>query len=140
MQFLLTTDFDGIIGGSTFTQLRGTADADLDKAEELALSELDPLYSNFDIPGELIKTGTSRSALLVRLCVHITAYYLFNKVEDDDIPQRIIDNYLQALKDIRDIATGKLSSTLGTITSDDTGLPKSNYRWGSDTARDNEIF
>jgi phage gp36-like protein len=140
MQFLVTTDLNGIIGSNTLTSLRGVADANLDTAEDLALSELDPLYANFDIPGELLKSGSTRNDMLVRMLVHITVYYLFNAVEDVDIPERVDENYRMQIKNIKEIASGKLSSTLDTLTNDETGLPKSNYRWGSDAARDNDIF
>lgn len=140
MQFLLTTDFQGIIGDNTLNSLRGAQDANLATAEELAMSELDPLYANYNMPKELLKSGDSRNDMLVRMLVHITVYYLFNSVEDADIPERVDENYRMQIKNIKEIATGKLSSTLEPLISETTGLPKSNYRWGSDAARDNEIF
>ncbi len=139
MQFLTVTDFTGIIGTNTLTSLRGTADANLDTSEGLAISELDPLRANFDITAELAKTGTGRNSLMIRLLVHITAYYLFNTVDDNDIPERIVDNYKMQITDIQKISTGKLSCTLDTLLDDDE-YPKSNYRFGSNTPRDNDIF
>ncbi len=140
MQFLTTTDLTGIIGSNTLAQLRGAADANLETAEDLALSELDPLRANYDIDAELLKTTTSRNDMLVRMLVHITVYYLYNSVEDVDIPERVDENYRLQLKNIEKIATGKLSSTLDALTDDTTGLTKSNYRFGSDTARNHDIF
>lgn len=140
MIFLTTNDFNGIIGANTLSNLRGAADVNLNTAEKLAISELDPLRANFDVDGELAKTDDSRSDLLVRMLVHITAYYLFNKVEDDDIPERITDNYNNQLKTIEKIAAGKMSTTLDALIDEDTGLTKSKYRFGGNTPRDNDIF
>lgn len=140
MQFLKTTDFKGIIGVNTINSLKGADDENLNTAEDLALSELDPLYANYDIPSELNKTNGERNDMLVRMLVHITVYYLFNSVEDMDIPERVDENYRNQIKNIKDISTGKLSCTLTPLINDETGLPKSNYRWGGDAPRDNEIF
>ena len=140
MDFLKSEDFNGIIGANTLSDLRGVDDANLNTAEQLAVSELDPLRANFDIDGELAKTNAARSDLLVRILVHITAYYLFNKIEDDDIPERINDNYNNQIKLIEKIAAGKMSTTLDALTDEETGLTKSKYRFGGDTPRDNDIF
>lgn len=139
MQFLETNDFNGIIGANTLTSLRGAADANLDTAEELAVTELDPLRAKFDIPAELAKTGTSRNGLMIRLMIHITAYYLFNTVDDVDIPERIAENYRMQIQAIAKIASGSMESTLTPLFDED-GVQKTSYRFGSDTLRDNDIF
>jgi hypothetical protein len=139
MQFLLTTDFDGIINANTFAALKGTANADLTSAEALAISELTPLRGRFNVDADLAATGTSRNAEMVRLLVHITAYYLYNKVQDDDIPERITSNYKTQVANIEKIANSKLYTTLTPIMNpDDTTV--SNYLFGGDAPRDNEIF
>ncbi len=139
MQFLKESDFNGIIGSSTLTTLKGDDSENLTTAENLAISELDPLRTNFDIDTELAKNNTDRNTLMIRLLVHITAYYLYNTVVDDEIPERIYDNYKMSVSDIQKIATGKLGCTLEPIL-DETNRPKSNYRFGGDELRDNDIF
>jgi hypothetical protein len=139
MQFLTTTDFNGIIGANTFTSLRGTADANLVTAEELAITELDPLRAKFNIPVELAKSGTSRNGLMIRLMIHITAYYLFNTVEDVDIPDRITENYNTQIKNIAKIAAGSMECTLTPLYDSD-GEQKTSYRFGGDALRDNNIY
>jgi len=140
MEFLATTDFKGIISASIMSRLRGVNDENLQTSEELATSELDPLRENYDIEGELAKVGDGRNDMLVRMVTNITAYYLFNTVEDLDIPERIIDNFLRELENIKAIATGKLSTSLDPLYDEETGLAKSNYRFGGDAPRDQEIF
>lgn len=140
MQFLTENDFKGIIGANTLTQLRGIGDADLNIAESLSISELDPLRAKFDISAELAKSDTGRNPVMVRLMVHITAYYLYNKVEDDDIPERIADNYKTQIKDIEKFANGSKSCTLTPLIDETTNAPKSSYRFGGDAPRNNDIF
>lgn len=139
MQFLETTDFNGIIGANTLNSLRGADDVNLATAEKLAITELDPLRAKFNIPVELVKSGDSRNGLLIRLMIHITAYYLFNTVDDNDIPERITENYNTQIKNIAKIAAGSMECTLTTLY-DQEGAQKTSYRFGSDASRDNDIF
>lgn len=139
MQFLTENDFKGIIGANTISSLRGADDVNLTTAENLAITELDPLQAKFNIPAELAKSGDNRNGLMIRLMIHITAYYLFNTVDDDDIPDRITENYKMQIQAIAKIASGSMESTL-TPLFDESGTQKTSYRFGSDTARDNDIF
>jgi len=139
MQFLTETDFNGIVGANTLNSLRGVDDVNLATAEELAITELDPLQAKFNIPAELAKTGSNRNGLMIRLMIHITAYYLFNTVDDNDIPDRITENYKTQIQAIAKIASGSMESTL-TPLYDTEGVQKTSYRFGGDAPRDNDIF
>lgn len=139
MQFLTTTDFNGIISASSYNSLKGTADANVNEAEKLALSELAPLRGNYDVAYELALTGTSRNAEVIRILVHIAAYYLYNTVEDVEIPERIDNNYNNQVKLIAKIAGGSVYTTIKPLLNEDL-TPKSNYRFGGDEPRNNEIF
>lgn len=139
MQFLTETDFNGIIGANTLNSLRGGDDVNLATAEELAITELDPLQAKFNISAELAKTGSNRNGLMIRLMIHITAYYLFNTVDDNDIPERITENYNTQIKNIAKIAAGQMECTLTPILNEDAS-PKTSYRFGGDDPRDNDIF
>jgi phage gp36-like protein len=140
MQFLTENDFKGIIGANTLTQLRGVGDADLNIAESLSISELDPLRAKFNISVELTKSDTERNPVIIRLMVHITAYYLYNTVEDADIPERITENYKQQVRDIEKFANGSKACSLTPLIDETTQAPKSNYRFGGDAPRNNDIF
>lgn len=139
MKFLQSTDFNGIIATSIYDQLKGINSANVDKAELLAITELAPLQARYNIPAELAKSGTARNEELIRVLVHITAYYLYNVVEDDSIPERITTNYKNQIAIIEKIANGKLYTTLTHILNSDS-TTKSVYRFGGDPKRDNDIF
>ncbi len=138
MTFLQATDFSGIINTATLNSLRGDADVNLDKAEQLAISELAPLHYTYNVAGELGKTGGDRNNELIRVMVHLTAYYLYNTVEDVGIPERIDENYSTQRKDIAKIASGDLHTTITPLTVD--GERKGTYFFGGDVPRDNQIF
>ena len=136
LQFLETNEFKGTIADAVLTKLSGTDNVNLEKAEQLAISELSCLYSKYDIAAELAKTSTNRNTELVRILVAITAYYLYNTVIDDDIPERISKNFEKEYKQIIAICKG-LAATFDTLTNDD-GDTVTRFRSGSDTARSHD--
>ncbi|WP_346856574.1 hypothetical protein [uncultured Draconibacterium sp.] len=138
LQFLSDTDFKGTLSDTVLTKLRGTADANLEKAEELGISELSCLYSKYDIDTELAKTSTGRNKELVRIVVAFTAYYLYNTVIDDDIPERISENFEKEYKHVLAVCKG-LAATFDTLTNTD-GDTVTRFRSGSDTLRSHDPF
>jgi len=135
MDFLINNDFEGVLAESVYIKLGD----DVDESEALAISHLDPLRGKFAIDVELAKSGTNRNKTLVRMMVNITAYYLYNTVPDDEIPQRIIDNFKMEIANIEKIASGKMNSTLETLTDDD-GNSVTVFRWNSNRGRSHELY
>jgi hypothetical protein len=139
MTFLTDTDFKGILGSNTLSALRGTDDEDIDTAESHAISELSVLEGNYNITSDLAASDDARNVELIRILVHLTAYYLYNTSEAIDIPDRIDTNYSNIRRDLAKIASGSLHTTL-TPLYDSESKAKSNYRFGGDAPRDNNIF
>jgi phage gp36-like protein len=110
------------------------------ESELRAISELDPLRAKFDIAGMMEKVGEERHPVMIRILVHITAYYLYNTVPDDEIPGRIVDNWKKELQFIKDLASGKTSSTLNDLTSETTGEKVTSFRWGSNKKRSHDLY
>jgi hypothetical protein len=140
LKFLTEPDFKGILGTSVLTSLKGVGSENLVESELRAISELDPLRSKFDIAGMMEKVGEERHPVMIRILVHITAYYLYNTVPDDEIPGRIVDNWKKELQFIKDLASGKTSSTLGDLTSETTGEKVTSFRWGSNKKRSHDLY
>ncbi len=130
MVYLTKTDLKGSISANTLTTLQGTADANLNECESLAISEIAPLRDLYNIDVELGKTDASRNIELKRMLVAFTVYYLFNTVEDDSIPQRVKDNYDKELKTVLAIANGKQSSTMQRNTNAD-GEETTNFSYNT---------
>jgi phage gp36-like protein len=140
LQFIAETDFKGILGTSVLTGLKGANSENLIESELRAISELDPLKAKYDLATMLAKQGIERHAVLIRILVHITAYYLYNTVPDDEIPQRIVDNWKKELLFIKELASGKASSTLDVITDETTGEKVTSFRWGSNAKRSHDLY
>jgi phage gp36-like protein len=139
MAFITTSDLSGSISTNTLNQLVA-AGASFNNCLITAISELAPLRANFNIDAELEKSGSNRNDELLRIVVAITTYYLFNTVEDDSIPQRVIDNYNKAIKDIKAIADGKQGTTIERIV-DENGTSKTSIRVNTeDEPRDVNYF
>lgn len=138
LQFLEENDFKGTISTSVLATLKGTDSENLEKAEQLAISELSCLYASYDIDAELAKTGSFRNKELVRIVVGITAYYLYNTVVDDEIPERIRNNFEKEYKHVVDVCKG-LASTLDKLTDDD-GEAVTRFRFDADDQRSHDPF
>lgn len=138
MEFLTKDDFDGVLSDSILNQLSGINDKNLVDAEGMAISELDPLRTTFNMETELNKLGANRNKVLVRIVVQLTAYYLYNTVIDDEIPERITANWKKELGTIEKIANGKIGSTLETLTGDD-GKTVTTFRWNSNRKRTHQL-
>lgn len=140
LKFLTEPDFKGILGASVLASLKGADSVNLAESELRSISELDPLRAKFDIDGMLAKVANERHPVLIRILVHITAYYLYNTVPDDDIPDRIVDNWKKELLFIKELASGKASSTLDNLTNETTGEKVTNFRWGSNKRRSHDLY
>ncbi|PTN08053.1 uncharacterized protein DUF1320 [Mangrovibacterium marinum] len=139
MIFLTDTDFKGLLAPIVLAKLRGTNDENLNESEKLAVSELDPLRGKFNMDAELSKSGVTRNRTLVRIMANITAYYVYNTVVDDEIPERIVANWKKELATIEKIASGKLNSTLLTLEDAD-GKSATVFRWGSNAKRSHQLY
>lgn len=138
LQFLEENDFKGTLSTSVLDTLKGTNSENLEKSEQLAISELSCLYATYDVDAELAKTGTGRNKELVRILVSITAYYLYNTVVDDEIPDRIKENFEKEYKHVIAVCKG-LASSLDKLTGDD-GESVTRFRFDADEQRSHDPY
>jgi len=139
MEFLAESDLKGSIGTTTLAQLKGADSENIATSEQLAISELAPLRGKYNIDAELAKTSTDRNKELLRMMVAITIYYLYNTVVDQEIPQRVVDNFDREVKNIKAISTGNQYTTIEAITETD-GTTRTNFRYGGDDPRSHDPF
>lgn len=119
-------------------------DAILDSAENDALgvvrNALSPRY-NMDI--EFGKSGDARNKVVLRWAKVLVIYYIFERIPDEMVPDRVVKNYndtLEALKRVEDGKSQVVGLTPVTVTDDLTGqsTPKTRFRWGSVPKRSND--
>ena len=76
----------------------------------------------YDIEAELIKTGTSRNAYVKSLALSIALYEVLQRADDSDVPQKVIKNYDDTMKDLASISNSKKLLNLPTPPAPDTSV------------------
>ena len=97
------------------------------------------LSGRYQIAKELSKEGENRNAAMVRWMTVLTLYFLYQSIPDDEIPERVRENYEDVLKEIDRVAAGKDNSTLLPVL-DNHGKPLTVFRWSSNPRRSHNPF
>lgn len=108
--FITTADYmisDRVL--STLAPGAGELDGIEDMAEGMVC---DRLKEKFNMAAELSKTGNRRNMTLVRWITSIAAYFLYSKIPDIEIPDRIIKDYDDAMTEINAVAQGRAGASL----------------------------
>ena len=138
--FLTFPDFQTRLSDRVIELLTGNLDSRLDDASNEATGILrDRLYDKYQIDAELAKTSTARNAMLVRYALSIAVYGLYSKIPDEEIPDRVVKDYDDAMEDLRLIFQGKLSSTLP-LNTDSDGNTTVKIRMGSNDPRSHNPY
>lgn len=120
--------------------LTGDSDSVLDITETEALSTItDRLGDKFDLAGELSKTGSDRNRSLMRWTLSLSIYILYSGVPDEQIPERVIKDYDDTIRELELIQQGRLSCSLKRLTNDD-GSVKTRFRMGNNSPRTHDPF
>ncbi len=138
--FLTISDFQTRLSDRVIDLLSGGLDLTINTASTEASGVLhDRLFDKYKIDAELAKTGTSRNAMLVRYALSIAVYTLYSKAPDEEIPERVVKDYDDAMEDLRLISQGKLSSTLP-LNTDSDGNTTVKIRMGSNEPRSHNPY
>lgn len=138
--FLKSADFQSRLSDRVIELLTGNNYTNLETASNEATGLIrDRLLDKYAIDGELAKTDTDRNTVLIRYALSIAVYSLYSKVPDEQIPERVIKDYDDAMDDLKLISQGKLSSTLP-LNVDSEGETVSRIRMGSNDPRSHNPF
>ncbi len=66
----------------------------------------------YAIDDEFQKIEDARHASIIFYLKNICLYIIYERIEDDDVPERIIKNYNDTIETLREIAQGKLPLSL----------------------------
>ena len=120
MIFLTLNDITAKIPEAILSQITDSIDAVLDQAEQQAIAYVrDHLTGKYDIDAELQKTGADRHPSLVRWLTDLVIYYIYNRVPDVQIPDRVWKNYDDTRKELEQISLGKRQTTLTPVYNDE---------------------
>jgi Protein of unknown function (DUF1320) len=134
--FVTQPDFIPFIKDSRLMQMLDAEPQALDLAVEMAQGVVyDSLYSRYDTATIFAKVGAARDMQCVRWIVVIALYYLYERLPDKLVPERVVKNYNEVLDLLTQIEDGKKSTSLPLIVDAATTLPATKFRWGSNATR-----
>lgn len=138
--FITRTDYDTTMTSRILTQIIGEDDTIINETEETARSIItDRLGGKYDLPAEFAKTDTSRNRSLVRWMMAISVYLFYHRVPDEQVPERVIKDYDDTMKELGLIQQGKLGCALSRLEDED-GEVISRIRMGFSEQRSHNPF
>lgn len=135
MPYLTQTDYEGSVRDQRLQQIIDEDLTILDNASDTAEAIVrDYLASRYDVEAIFALSGANRHAQVVRWCLMLALYIIYDRVEDDLVPERIIKNYDDTLQTLTMIADARMSANLPRIV-DAESNPVTKFRWGSNPKR-----
>jgi hypothetical protein len=102
------------------------------------------LDNRYDMNVELAKAGADRHKVLLRWAKVLVIYYIYERVPDDMVPERVIKNYDEVVKALEKVEDGDADIpgltpvTVPDENSDSGSKPYTKRRWGSIAKRTND--
>lgn len=96
----------------------------------------------YDIVPEFQKSGTDRNYQVLNWAVNIALYLLYQRIEDYDVPQKVIKNYDDTIDTLERLSTGKFDINLPPAAAAESGSPEGGVglrRFGSAPPRSHRI-
>ena len=111
--YIVKTDYKTIISTALLDTIIREAESDTGEdilqtisriAEDTIAIKAGVLYN---IVPEFSKTGTDRNFMIVSLAISIAGYWLYQRIDDEDVPAKVIKNYNDAMNTLDAISRGK---------------------------------
>ncbi len=135
MIFLTEQDFNSRLDSNIRSQITEGNQEVLDGAEQSAMAVIqDALSATYDLDFEFAKTEEERHRNLIKWMLNLAIYFIYEKVPDNQVPERVVKNYNDAMSELRKLEAGKTNTTLQKM-QDDTGDNITVFRWGSNKPR-----
>lgn len=139
MIFLTKEDYYRKISQEILNQITGGVDELLNTAETSAAGIIrDMLSGMYNIDAELNKSGTNRHNNLLLWMLNLSAYLIYDRIPDDEVPERIVKDYDDTMTTLRKIASGKESTTMTPVMVD--GVAKKVFRMGGNDKRSHSML
>jgi hypothetical protein len=129
--FVTKDDYKPHIRDNRLEQLIDQDDMILDQAEEDAIQIVkDALVATYDLDAIFSQTGADRKRNVLRWGLYLAVYFLYERIPDAMVPERVIKNYDDTREILHDIADGKRSVDLPKQTQA-SREPTTKFRWGA---------
>lgn len=139
MAFIVKADLLAYIDESTIDQITDGTDLYVTEAikdaEERITEKISPRY---DMDTELNRAGAARQRSLLKHCINLSIFYLFQRLYTDILPEGRVEARDEAEKWLDDVYNGNLNVSLATNDEpNEQGYP---LRWGSDTKKGDQTW
>lgn len=139
MAFIVKTDLLAYIDLSTIDQITDGTDLYVTEAikdaEERITEKISPRY---DMDTELNRVGAARQRSLLKHCINLSIFYLFQRLYTDVLPEGRVEAKDEAEQWLDDVYNGNLNVSLATNDEpNEQGYP---LRWGSDTKKGDQTW
>lgn len=139
--FITYNDYETRLSPRILDLLTAGDNALLDKAETEAVGIInDRLSTIYNTPAELAKTDPDRNPSLVRWAISIAIYVLYARIPDEQVPERVIKDYDDTIRELEMLQQGKLNCTLSRLTDSEGTVISSRFRMGNNTPRSHDPF
>ncbi|NME69015.1 phage protein Gp36 family protein [Flammeovirga aprica] len=91
----------------------------------------DALFDKYDTVEIFSKVDAERSRTVMRWLKYLCIYYIYDRIPDHMVPERVIKNYDDTKEELDRVNDGKLSVNLPRLFTEDGSKPKTNTRWSS---------
>lgn len=107
----------------------------LDEAESQAIAVIkDALKGTYDLDAIFDAVDDDRPKNVLRWATTIVVYFLYERIPDDFVPDRVVKNYNDTMDLLDKIAEGERKVDLPILVDED-GNIKTRHRWGSEEKR-----
>lgn len=145
--YISKADYKYQIRTTRLDQILESADEDeeliLDNAETEALAMISKHLVNYNMAAEYATTGAARNKVVLRWAKVLVIYYIYERVPDEMVPERVVKNYDEVMEMLANVEKGKAQVpglTPVQVTDPETGesSPATRRRWGSVRKRTND--
>lgn len=134
--FITKADYESNIRATILDQIVDDTDSIIDTCELEAIEEVSSyLFQHYDVATIFAEIDAARSKLVVAWCKHVVLYKLYERIPDDQVPDRIIKNYDDSIRVLEKVASGKMPVDLPRNLTEEEAA-KTKFRSGGEKRRD----
>lgn len=116
-------------------QITDDDDTILDDAEQWAIDTVrDHLFQHFDVDTIFEQEAEDRNTRVVKWCIDLVLYRIYDRVDDDFVPESVVKNYDETMAKLEAIAGGNMPVDLPRLTDED-DVPKTKFQSGGEESR-----